>query len=271
MNTGGKIDFVRNGLEQLVDGLRDVDKLAVITYSDSARVIYPMAEVGLRRAELRTMIRGLTANGGTALHDGLKLAFEEALKHVDTARQNRVLLLSDGQPTVGITSHRRHPGHEPGLQLRGRGPDHHRRRDRLQPGADAQPIAAGGRQLLLPGERGRRHRGVRRRAVLLHRAGGVRPEAGAGGRRPLQLRPRLRLVVLEGQRRARRAHRGPQRVPGPPQVARRPDPAGGPAGRRFGPAGRADAQALHGRRQRPGAGGRGQGQGVASGSRAPTR
>jgi Ca-activated chloride channel family protein len=104
MNTGGKIDFIRNGLEQLVDGMRDVDKLALITYSDSARLVYPMAEVGLRRAELRTMIRALTANGGTALHDGLKLAFEEALKVRDGARQNRVLLLSDGQPTVGITA-----------------------------------------------------------------------------------------------------------------------------------------------------------------------
>jgi Ca-activated chloride channel family protein len=62
-----------------------------------------MAEVGLRRAELRTMIRALTANGGTALHDGLKVAFEESLKNKDAARQNRVLLLSDGQPTVGIT------------------------------------------------------------------------------------------------------------------------------------------------------------------------
>jgi Ca-activated chloride channel family protein len=104
MNTGGKIDFVRNGLEQLVDGMRDVDKLSLVTYSDSARLVYPMAEVGLRRAELRTMIRALTANGGTALHDGLKLAFEEALKVRDGARQNRVLLLSDGQPTVGITA-----------------------------------------------------------------------------------------------------------------------------------------------------------------------
>jgi Ca-activated chloride channel homolog len=104
MNTGGKIDFVRSGLEQLVDGMRDIDKLALVTYSDSARLVYPMAEVGLRRAELRTMIRSLVANGGTALHDGLKLAFEEGLKNKDGARQNRVLLLSDGQPTIGITN-----------------------------------------------------------------------------------------------------------------------------------------------------------------------
>ena len=46
MNAGGKIDFVRSGLEQLVDGLRDVDKLALVTYSDAAKVVYPMADVG---------------------------------------------------------------------------------------------------------------------------------------------------------------------------------------------------------------------------------
>jgi Ca-activated chloride channel homolog len=104
MNTGGKIEFVRAGLEQLVDGLRDIDKLAIITYSDRANLVQPMAEVSLRRAELRALVRGLTANGGTALHDGLKLGYEEAFRQRDSGRQNRVLLLSDGQPTIGITS-----------------------------------------------------------------------------------------------------------------------------------------------------------------------
>ena len=41
MNAGGKIDFVRAGLEKLVDGMRDIDKLALITYSDSGRAGLP--------------------------------------------------------------------------------------------------------------------------------------------------------------------------------------------------------------------------------------
>jgi Ca-activated chloride channel family protein len=104
MNTGGKIEFVRAGLEQLIDGLRDTDKLALVSYSDQAKLLFPMADVGLRRAELRALIQGLQANGATALHDGLQMAYAEALKNHDSGRQNRVILLSDGQPTIGITS-----------------------------------------------------------------------------------------------------------------------------------------------------------------------
>jgi Ca-activated chloride channel homolog len=104
MNVNGKIEFVRAGLEQLVDGLRDIDKLAIITYSDRATLVQPLTEVSLRRAELRALVRGLVATGATALHDGLKAAYEEAFRGRDSGRQNRVLLLSDGQPTIGITS-----------------------------------------------------------------------------------------------------------------------------------------------------------------------
>jgi Ca-activated chloride channel homolog len=104
MNVGGKIDFVRAGLERLVDALRDTDKIAIITYSDRVSTLFPMAEAGLRRAQLRELVRGLQATGGTALYAGLRSAYEEALKHYDSGRQNRVILLSDGQPTVGITS-----------------------------------------------------------------------------------------------------------------------------------------------------------------------
>jgi Ca-activated chloride channel family protein len=103
MNTGGKIDFVRAGLESLIDGLRDGDKVAIITYSDAVTVRFPMAEVSLKRAELRTLVRGLQAAGGTALHDGLKGAFLESQRSFESGRQNRVILLSDGNPTVGIT------------------------------------------------------------------------------------------------------------------------------------------------------------------------
>lgn len=103
MNQGGKIDFVRSGLEKLIDGMRDTDKIALITYSDGVNTIFPMAEVGLQRVRLRELARGLVAVGGTNLHDGLKAAFQEVLKGVDIKRSNRVVLLSDGQPTVGIT------------------------------------------------------------------------------------------------------------------------------------------------------------------------
>lgn len=102
MQDGGKIDFVRDGLELLIDELVDGDKFSLVTYSDVAQVDFPMAEIINNRTELREMVRGLSAGGGTNLYEGLQLGYREVQANYESDRQNRVILLSDGQPTAGI-------------------------------------------------------------------------------------------------------------------------------------------------------------------------
>jgi Ca-activated chloride channel family protein len=104
MNTNGKIDFVRDGLNQLIDGMRDTDQLALITYSDNAQVIRPLGELSLARAELRSLVDGLVAAGSTNLYAGLEVGYQQIFDNYDSGRQNRVILLSDGVATAGITS-----------------------------------------------------------------------------------------------------------------------------------------------------------------------
>ena len=103
MNTDDRIGFVRSGLELLIDGMRDGDRLALTTYSDNARTDFPMADVALNRAQVRGIVQGLQAVGGTNLYAGLEAGYQEVLRNYDSGRQNRVILLSDGQPTAGIT------------------------------------------------------------------------------------------------------------------------------------------------------------------------
>ena len=103
MNTDGKIEFVRQGLHLLIDGMRDSDQITLISYSDNAEILYDLAPVELNRAELRGIVDGLVAEGSTNLHDGLEAGYLELLSNYDSGRQNRVVLLSDGVPTVGIT------------------------------------------------------------------------------------------------------------------------------------------------------------------------
>ena len=100
---GAKIEFVRQGLELLIDGMRDEDELAIITYSDAAEVVTEMTPVGSARVELRRVARGLQADGATNLHAGLIAGYRQVLDTIDGDRQNRVILLSDGVPTAGIT------------------------------------------------------------------------------------------------------------------------------------------------------------------------
>lgn len=103
MEAGDKIGFVRSGLERLVSELNDDDQLAIVTYSDNAEVAWPMQTLRGNRNTLLTLVRGLEAGGGTNLHAGLTSAYDAVSAVWDSGRQNRVILLSDGQPTAGIT------------------------------------------------------------------------------------------------------------------------------------------------------------------------
>jgi Ca-activated chloride channel family protein len=103
MEAAGKMDFVIQGLRRMVNELSDADRIALVRYSSDAEVLVPMGDVGRRRNELQSAIEGLRADGSTNLWGGLELGYGESLGAFDSGRQNRVLLLSDGQPTAGIT------------------------------------------------------------------------------------------------------------------------------------------------------------------------
>ncbi|MFT6398594.1 MAG: Ca-activated chloride channel family protein [Bradymonadia bacterium] len=104
MNGAGKMGYVRDGLDIMVDSLRDGDRIAIVTYSDDAETVLPMTEVALNRGDLRAVVASLATEGSTNLFAGLNMGYEIAHAEYDSGRQNRVILLSDGEPTVGITS-----------------------------------------------------------------------------------------------------------------------------------------------------------------------
>lgn len=99
-----RMEYVKTGLERLVNELDDDDRIALITYETSVHVAQPMTEVRGHRNDLADIVRGLVAAGSTNLHDGLEAGFREVVRAWDSGRQNRVILLSDGNPTVGETS-----------------------------------------------------------------------------------------------------------------------------------------------------------------------
>lgn len=104
MGSAGKIDFVRQGLNLLVDGLKDGDRFGLVTYNDGVQAPFPMADITGNRPALHAIVNGLTAGGGTNFYGGLERGFQELQKSYDSGRQNRVILLSDGQPTAGDTN-----------------------------------------------------------------------------------------------------------------------------------------------------------------------
>ena len=103
MDDEGKWEFAQRGLILLLDALHDDDTLTLVTYSSSARVIAEGVGAGDAPDQADTINR-LSPGGGTNLHEGLELAFEMARRYSSGDTENRVVLLSDGEPTVGVTS-----------------------------------------------------------------------------------------------------------------------------------------------------------------------
>jgi Ca-activated chloride channel homolog len=103
MGQPGKLDLVQDALHTLVNQLRPADRVAIVSYSDDARVVRELSDAGDRGA-LHSAIDRLRIEGSTNLEAGLVLGYEVARAGYRAGRTNRVILLSDGLPNVGNTS-----------------------------------------------------------------------------------------------------------------------------------------------------------------------
>ncbi|MEM7249203.1 MAG: von Willebrand factor type A domain-containing protein [Acidobacteriota bacterium] len=105
MNETDKLPLVKSGLRHLVDQLRPVDRLGIVTYSDEARVALRSTS-GSDRETLRRVIDGLTASGSTNGSAGLELAYSLATEHRREGDISRVILATDGDFNVGLQTRR---------------------------------------------------------------------------------------------------------------------------------------------------------------------
>lgn len=102
--SGAKIQHARQAALALVDQLEATDRLAVVHYGNDV-VVFPgtfVTEDNKRR--LKSFISRIQDEGGTNIGDGLAAGKAQLDKGRSDFAVNRLILLSDGQPTVGITS-----------------------------------------------------------------------------------------------------------------------------------------------------------------------
>jgi Ca-activated chloride channel family protein len=99
---GEPLERVREGLLRMQDELQPDDRVTLIGFGDDATVIADY--VAADSVELSIGISSLAAAGSTNLYAGLRTGFESVEAHALDGWQNRVLLVSDGLATVGITS-----------------------------------------------------------------------------------------------------------------------------------------------------------------------
>lgn len=98
--TGGKISAARQATSVAIAELRDGVSFAVVAGTHEARRVFPTGAVSARadaatRSEARAAVRGLRADGGTAIGTWLTLTKEIAEAHPDAIRH--AILLTDGK------------------------------------------------------------------------------------------------------------------------------------------------------------------------------
>ena len=98
-----RLDLVKSSLKLLVNNLRNKDKVAIVTYAGSAGVKLE-ATPGSDKQKIREAIDELTAGGSTAGGAGIHLAYQIAKKNFISDGNNRIILCSDGDFNVGVSS-----------------------------------------------------------------------------------------------------------------------------------------------------------------------
>ena len=103
MSSSDKLDLLKKGLTELLYQLNPDDRISLITYSGEVKKLLESTPVS-EADKIKKAIGKLTASGYTAGGEALKMAYEEALANYDPACNNRVIMGTDGDFNVGITS-----------------------------------------------------------------------------------------------------------------------------------------------------------------------
>ncbi len=95
MLQGDKLELMKYSLFQLTNYLRPEDKMSIVTYSSTAKVLVPPT-AGNEKDFIKKPIEKIRPGGGTAGGDGIKLGFEQAVIGYLKDGANIVVVITDG-------------------------------------------------------------------------------------------------------------------------------------------------------------------------------
>jgi Ca-activated chloride channel family protein len=103
MQSYDKLPLLKSSLRMLVNQLRTQDKVSIVVYAGSAGLVLPPTSAERKRNILQA-IDNLQAGGSTAGGQGIKLAYKIAKENYIQNGNNRVILATDGDFNVGVSS-----------------------------------------------------------------------------------------------------------------------------------------------------------------------
>jgi Ca-activated chloride channel family protein len=103
MDEPNKLPLVQESLKLLTDHLREDDKVAIVVYAGNAGLVLPSTS-GSQKMKVKEAIDELQSGGSTAGGEGIKLAYKIAQQNMKAHGNNRIILATDGDFNVGISS-----------------------------------------------------------------------------------------------------------------------------------------------------------------------
>lgn len=103
MQAANKLPLVKQAMTMLCEELNERDRIAIVTYAGDAGVKLASTP-GSDQVRIMQSIEALQAGGSTNGAAGINLAYEEALRHFNGEGENRVILCTDGDFNVGVSS-----------------------------------------------------------------------------------------------------------------------------------------------------------------------
>jgi len=103
MNMPNKLPLVKSSMQMLVKELRHADKVAIVVYAGAAGLVLESTS-GDKKDKILEAIERLQAGGSTAGGQGLRLAYKVAGENFIKGGNNRIILASDGDFNIGVSS-----------------------------------------------------------------------------------------------------------------------------------------------------------------------
>ena len=103
MSSTNKLPLLKKSFKKLVEKLEEEDKISIVTYASGVKVVLDSVS-GDNKDEINAAIDSLVASGATSGGDGLQKAYAIAEKNYSSDANNRIILATDGDFNVGMTS-----------------------------------------------------------------------------------------------------------------------------------------------------------------------
>lgn len=103
MNAPNRLPLVKTAFQMLISQLRPQDKVSIVVYAGRAGMVLEPTS-GAEKEKITKALDSLEAGGSTAGGEGIRLAYDIAKTNFIAGGNNRVILATDGDFNVGVSS-----------------------------------------------------------------------------------------------------------------------------------------------------------------------